>query len=358
MISSKVKIWGLVILLFMAAGIGAFYWHNSSSKDDPPTNENEPVTKTLFKFDTVINLKIYGDDESAKHLKKIEQMLDDVDQQINMSNKDSEIHAINQAAGIQAVKVSRETFDLMKVSVDYAKDTQGAFDPSIGPLVSLWKIGNGGEHVPDANLIDQAKSLVNYQDIIMDEANLTIKLAKEGMSLDLGGIGKGYAADLVADYLHIEQIESAIIDLGGSSIIAIGKKPSGEQWRIGLQDPDRKRGEQLAIIQLDNETIDSSGVYERFFMENGVRYHHILDPKTGFPTQNGLKSVTIVGGTATDADVLSTAVVVMDLEEGMAYMNQKQNVEAMFITEDNRIYLTSGLKGKINLTNTRYTLVE
>ncbi|OAB43577.1 thiamine biosynthesis protein ApbE [Paenibacillus antarcticus] len=316
------------------------------------------MTQTLFKFDTVINLKIYGDDESANHLKKIEQMLDDVDQQINMSNKDSEIHAINEAAGKKAVKVSQGTFDLMKLSVDYAEDTQGAFDPSIGPLVSLWKIGNGGEHVPDANLINQAKSLVNYKDIIMDEANLTIKLAKEGMSLDLGGIGKGYAADLVANYLHDVQVESAIIDLGGSSIIAIGRKPNGEQWRIGLQDPDRARGEQLALIQLDNETIDSSGVYERFFMENGVRYHHILDPKTGFPTKNGLKSVTIIGGTATDADVLSTAVVVMDLEEGMAYMNQKQNVEAMFITEDNRIYLTSGLKGKINLTNERYTLVE
>jgi len=356
MISNKVKIWGLVILLFVAAGIGAFYWNNSSSKDDP--SPNQPVTKTLFKFDTVINLKIYGDDESAKHLKKIEQMLDDVDQQINMLNKDSEIHAINEAAGKKEVKVSQGAFDLMRVSVDYAEDTQGAFDPSIGPLVSLWKIGNGGEHVPDANLINQAKSLVNYKDIIMDEANLTIKLAKEGMSLDLGGIGKGYAADLVADYLHEVQVESAIIDLGGSSIIAIGRKPNGEQWRIGLQDPDRARGEQLALIQLDNETIDSSGVYERFFMENGVRYHHILDPKTGFPTQNGLKSVTIIGGTATDADVLSTAVVVMDLEEGMAYMNQKQNVEAMFITEDNRIYLTSGLKGKINLTNTRYTLVE
>ncbi len=355
MTSSKVKIWGLVFLLLVCAGIGLFYWNNSSSKSEPP---NEPVTKTLFKFDTVINLKIYEDDASAMHLKKIEQMLDDIDEQINMSNKNSEIYAINQAAGKKAIKVSKGTFDLVKVSIDYAKDTQGAFDPSIGPLVSLWKIGNGGEHVPDANLINQAKSLVNYKDIMMDEAKLTIKLAKEGMSLDLGGIGKGYAADLVADYLHQEGIESAIIDLGGSSIIAIGKKPSGEQWRIGLQDPDRERGEQLALIQLDNETIDSSGVYERFFMENGVRYHHILDPKTGFPTQNGLKSVTIIGGTATDADVLSTAVVVMDLEEGMAYINRKQNVEAMFIMEDNRIYMTPGLKGKINLTNSRYTLVE
>lgn len=352
---NKVKVGGLAVLLCVVVGMGLFYWNHSSNKEDP---SNQLVTKTIFKFDTVINLKIYGDDEAEKHLVKIEQMLDDIDEQINMSNENSEIHAINQAAGKQAIKVSKGTFDLVKVSVEYAEDTQGAFDPSIGSLVSLWKIGNGGEHVPDADQILQAKSLVNYHDIIMDEANSTIKLAKEGMSLDLGGIGKGYAADLVADYLHEEQIESAIIDLGGSSIIAIGSKPSGEPWRVGLQDPDRERGEQLALIQLDNETIDSSGVYERFFMENGVRYHHILDPKTGFPTQNGIKSVTIVGGTATDADVLSTAVVVMDLEEGMAYMSHKENVEAMFIMDDDRIYMTPGLKGKISLTNDRYTLVE
>lgn len=355
MISTKVKVRGLAVLLFVVVGIGLFYWNHSSSKSDP---SNQLATKTLFKFDTMINLKIYGDDATAKHLKKIEQMLDDIDQQINMSNKNSELHAINQAAGKKEIKVSPGTFDLVKVSIDYARDTQGAFDPSIGPLVSLWNIGNGGEHVPDTHRINQAKSLVNYNDIMMDEANLTIKLAKKGMSLDLGGIGKGYAADLVADYLHQEQIESAIIDLGGSSIIAIGSKPGGKQWRIGVQDPDRERGEQLAIIQLDNETVDSSGIYERFFMENGVRYHHILDPKTGFPTQNGLKSVTIVGGTATDADVLSTALVIMDLKEGMAYVSQKQDVEAMFITEDNHIYMTPGLKGKISLTNSRYTLVE
>lgn len=354
MISRKVKVWGLVVLIIVVAGIG-LYWNQSSDKEVP---SNELVTKTLFKFDTVINLKLYGDDAVEKHLTKIEQMLDDIDQQINMSNNNSEIHAVNQGAGKEAIKVSSETFDLVKVSKEYAQDTKGTFDPSIGPLISLWKIGNGGEHVPDSDEILRAKSLINYNDIEMDEEHSTIKLAKEGMSLDLGGIGKGYAADLVAEYLHQEHIESAIIDLGGSSIIAIGSKPSGESWRIGLQDPDRERGEQLALLQIDDETIDSSGVYERFFIENGVRYHHILDPKTGFPTQNGIKSVTLVGGTATDADVLSTALVVMDLEDGMAYISQKKDVEAMFVMEDNQIYMTTGLKGKIKLTNSRYTLVE
>ncbi|MGZ9586562.1 FAD:protein FMN transferase [Paenibacillus marinisediminis] len=352
---AKIIIAAAAILLFAAAGIGYFQWSSNSSKKEM---SNEQVTKTLFKFDTIINLKLYGDQESKKHLKQIEKMLDQIDEQINMSNKQSEIYQVNAAAGKEAVKVSQGTYDLVKVSLDYAIDTKGAFDPSIGSLVNLWKIGNGGEHPPADSLIQQAKSLVNYHDIEMDDKNLTIKLVKEGMSLDLGGIGKGYAADMVSDYLRQEKVKSAIIDLGGSSIIAIGSKPNGESWRIGLQDPDRERGKQLAVVQLKDETIDSSGIYERFFMENGVRYHHIIDPKTGYPTQNGIKSVTIIGGTATDADVLSTAVVVMGLEEGLAYINQKPGLEAMFIMEDNKIYMTPGLKGKINLTNPQYTVVD
>ncbi|OPA74007.1 thiamine biosynthesis protein ApbE [Paenibacillus selenitireducens] len=353
--STKLKIAAAAILLFVVAGSGYFLWSSNSSKKAPP---NELVAKTLFKFDTVINLKLYGDQAAQKHLKEIEKMLDQIDEQINMSNNKSEIYQVNAAAGKDAVQVSQGTYDLVKASLDYAIDTKGAFDPSVGSLVNLWKIGNGGQHPPAESLIQQAKSLVNYRDIEMDDKNLTIKLAKAGMSLDLGGIGKGYAADLVSDYLHEEKVESAIIDLGGSSIIAIGSKPTGESWRIGLQDPDRERGDQLAVVQLQDETIDSSGVYERFFMDNGVRYHHILDPKTGYPTQNGIKSVTIIGGTATDADVLSTAVVIMGLEDGLAYIKQKPDVEAMFIMEDNKIYMTPGLEGKINLTNTRYTLVD
>lgn len=353
--AKKIKIAAAAILLFAAAGIGYFLWSDNSSKKEPP---NEPVTKTLYKFDTVINLKLYGDQEAQKHLKEIEKMLDQIDDQINMSNETSEISQVNAAAGNEAVKVSQGTYDLVKVSLDYAIDTKGAFDPSIGSLINLWQIGNGGVHPPAESLIQQAKSLVNYRDIEMDDKNLTIKLAQKGMSLDLGGIGKGYAADLVSDYLRQEKVESAIIDLGGSSIIAIGSKPNGELWRIGLQDPDRERGEQLAVVQLKDETIDSSGVYERFFMDNGVRYHHILDPKTGYPTQNGIKSVTIIGGSATDADVLSTAVVVMGLEDGLAYIEQKPGLEAMFIMDDNKIYMTPGLQGKINLTNPNYSLVN
>lgn len=351
---TKVKIIGVAFLLFLMSGIGYFLWATASDSD----KKDPLVTKTFLKFDTVIQLKLYGDEASEKHLDEIEKLLDRIDQQINMSNPESEISWVNSAAGKKAVNVSQDTFDLVKKSVEYAQVTGGTFDPSIGSLVKLWRIGAGGEHPPADHLIEQAKSLVNYRDIELDEKNRTIKLAKAGMSIDLGAIGKGYAGELVSDYLRQEKVGSAIIDLGGSTIIAVGSKPGGEVWRIGLQDPDRKRGEQIAIVQLRDETIGTSGVYERYFIDNGIRYHHILDPTTGAPAQNGIKSVTIIGGTATAGDALSTAAIVKGLQEGLAYLEQTPDVEAMFIMEDNKVYVTSGLNGKMKLTNSQYTLVD
>ncbi|WP_242069572.1 FAD:protein FMN transferase [Paenibacillus dendritiformis] len=248
---TKVKIIGAAILLFVISGIGYFVWTNASGS----RTTGSPVTKTFLKFDTVIQLKLYGDEAAEKHLDGIEKLLDRIDRQLNMSNPESEISRVNSAAGKEAVKVSQDTFELVKKSVEYAKTTRGTFDPSIGSLVKLWRIGAGGQHPPADRLIEQAKSLVNYKDIELDEQNRTIKLAKAGMSIDLGAIGKGYAGDLMSAYLRQEKVDSAIIDLGGSTIMAIGSKPGGDVWRIGLQDPDRERGEQIAIVQLRDETI-------------------------------------------------------------------------------------------------------
>jgi thiamine biosynthesis lipoprotein len=249
--------------------------------------------------------------------------------------------------------------DIVKQSIKYAEEMDGLFDPTIGPLVDLWNIGSGGEQVPDQAAIDAAKSLTNYKDIIIDEAAKTVKLAKEGMVLDMGGIGKGYAADRIADYLKAQGLDSAMINLGGSSIIALGNKPNGSPWNIGLQDPDQSRGTQLGTIKITDEVIDASGVYERYFMQDGVRYHHILDPRTGFPSQNGLKSITIMSPNATDADALSTGVFLMGLEEGMKYLESlPEKVDAFFITEDNKIYATSGIKDRLQLTDPEYSFAE
>ncbi|WP_379132633.1 FAD:protein FMN transferase [Paenibacillus sp. sgz500958] len=317
------------------------------------------LTQTYYIYDTVVNIKVFGDNATQKNMDDIQAMLERMDLELSRTKEGGEVYAINQAAGKNPVAVSDETLDVVKQSLKYAEEMDGLFDPTIGPLVDLWNIGNGGESVPPEADIEAARALTNYKDVIIDDAAKTVMLAKEGMVLDLGGIGKGYAADRVADYLKEQGLDSAMINLGGSSIIALGNKPNGSQWNIGLQDPDQSRGTQLGTIKISDEVIDASGVYERFFIQDGVRYHHILDPRTGFPSQNGLKSLTIMSPNATDADALSTGVFLMGIEDGMKYLDSlPENVEAFFITDDNKIYATSGLKDRLQLTDPTYEFAE
>ncbi|WP_229106722.1 FAD:protein FMN transferase [Paenibacillus sp. 1001270B_150601_E10] len=350
-----VRLAGLLVIFMIGSAAIFNYQAGNQGKHQPSSG---PVSKTFLKFNTVINIKLYGDKEADKHILAIDQLLDRIDTQINMYNLISEINQINALAGKQTVQVSSETFHLVAQSLAYAHDTNGAFNPNVGALVKLWRIGDGGEHPPAEHLIEQAKTLVRYSDIELDENEMTIKLEKEGMSMDLGAIGKGYAADQIADYLRSEKVESALIDLGGSSILTIGSKPDGTAWQVGLQEPDKGPGEHIAIIPLQNNTIGTSGVYERYFVDNGIRYHHILDSNTGAPTTNGILSVTIIGGTATAGDALSTAAIVKGLEEGMSYIENTPDMEAIFIMEDNKVHVTSGLLGKIKLTNPNYTLAS
>ncbi|KAA9008496.1 FAD:protein FMN transferase [Paenibacillus spiritus] len=335
---------------------------SASAGNAEVTEENgtRAMAQTYYIYDTVVNIKVFGDKVQQANMDHIQEMMERMDMEFSRTKKDGDVYKINEAAGKEAVKVSDETLDVVKLSVKYAQEMDGLFDPTIGPLVDLWNIGSGGESVPPKQEIDKARALTNYKDVIIDEAAKTVKLAREGMVLDLGGIGKGYAADRIADYLRGEGLDSAMINLGGSSIIALGVKPNGSEWNIGLQDPDKSRGTQLGTIKISNgEVIDASGVYERFFMQDGVRYHHILDPRTGYPGQVGLKSLTIMSPNATDADALSTGVFLMGAEEGMKYLQSlPEKIDAFFITEDNRIYATPGIRDRLVLTDSTYSLAN
>ncbi|MDQ0196500.1 FAD:protein FMN transferase [Paenibacillus wynnii] len=359
----------LAAIVIIIAAVGA--WMLLNNKDNENTqaaNDDQNVaqvstdggtrsmSQTFYIYDTVVNIKVFGDTVAQKNMDDILHLLEKLDLQLSRTKEGGEVYAVNQAAGKEAVVVSDDTLDVVKQSLKYAVEMNGLFDPTIGPLVDLWNIGSGGEKVPPQADIDKAKALTNYKDVIIDEAAKTVKLAKEGMVLDLGGIGKGYAADRVADYLKAQGLDSAMINLGGSSIIALGTKPDGAQWNIGLQDPDQSRGTQLGTIKITDEVIDASGVYERFFIQDEVRYHHILDPRTGFPSQNGLKSITIMSPNATDADALSTGVFLMGLEEGMQYLESlPEKIEAFFITDDNKIYATPGIRERLQLTDPTYS---
>ncbi|WP_138494272.1 FAD:protein FMN transferase [Paenibacillus pinistramenti] len=349
----------LVMLLGFAAAViyGLKSGETGDSATASGTKANTPsFSQTYYIYDTVVNIKIYGDKASQQNMDEIKQMLERMDNELSRTKAGGELYKVNQLAGEQAVQVSDETLEAVKQAVAYAKETNGLFDPTIGPLVDLWGIGTDKARVPSQQEIDAALKLVNYKDIQIDEAAKTVKLAMKGMILDLGGIGKGFAADKVAEYLRSQGITSALIDLGGSSIITIGTKPDGSLWNIGLQDPDQSRGTQLGTIKINNEVIDNSGVYERFFMQNGIRYHHILDPRTGYPSQNGIKSLTIMSSNATDADALSTGVFLMGVKDGLAYLESlPEQIEAFFVTDDNKIYATPSIKERLKITDSTYS---
>lgn len=355
----------VIIIVIIAVGT----WMIVSNKDDKAETsggatvtgkgETKSLSQTFYIYDTVVNIKVFGEKVAQQNMDDIQNMLERMDIEFSRTKEGGEVYAVNQAAGKEAVVVSDETLDIVKQSVQYAEEMDGLFDPTIGPLIDLWNIGSGGVKVPAQADIDKAMSLTNYKDVIIDDAAKTVKLTKEGMVLDLGGIGKGYAADRIADYLKEQGLDSAMINLGGSSIIALGNKPDGAEWNIGLQDPDQSRGTQLGTIKISDEVIDASGVYERFFMQDNVRYHHILDPRTGYPSQNGLKSLTIMSPNATDADALSTGVFLMGLEEGMKYLESlPEDVEAFFISDDNKIYATSGIRERLQLTDPTYSFAD
>jgi thiamine biosynthesis lipoprotein len=309
---------------------------------------------SYYIFDTMVSVKVYADDVTEQHYEAIEALLERIDQAMNRHKQGSEVDQVNQQAGIQDVPVSAETFMVVQKALGYAALSEGRFDPTIGPLVDLWGIGSDHARVPDDDMLAQKLLLVNYKDIQMNQAKQSIMLARPGMSIDLGAIAKGYAADQVAEYLRSQGFKSALIDLGGN-ILAMGSKPKQDFWTIGMQNPESSRGDTIGTLRVTNKTIVSSGAYERFFTQDGVRYHHIMNAATGYPVSNNLSGVTIVTEHSIDADALSTTAFAMGLKEGLSFVESQPGVEAFFITNDRIVYSTSGLTNQLNMTDARYT---
>lgn len=329
----------------------------SAGAEPAQANAVQPKSQTYFIFDTVVTVRIYDERAAEQNFKDLDALLKEIDSRISRTDSSSEIYKVNANSGIAPVKVSTETFNLMAKALDYAKRTDGRFDPAIGNLVSLWNIGHEGAHVPPEEEIAEAKRLTDYRKIELNEAAQEIYLQEKGMSIDLGSIGKGYAADRIYDYLANQGFHSAIIDLGGN-VYAMGAKPNGDEWNIGIQDPGKERGNSIGTIRVNDKTIVTSGIYERFFIENGKLYQHILDPTTGYPVDNGISSVTIVTDKSADADALSTTLFVLGIEKGLEFIENTPNTEALFITKDKKLYATSGFKQLLHKTNDSYTFAN
>lgn len=267
--------------------------------------------------------------------------------------ENSEISKINLNAGVVPEKVSNDTYFVVKNSIKYSNILEGTFDPTIRPLVKLWNIGAEKEFIPKKINIEEALKLVNYNDVILDESNHSVMLKNKKQALDVGGIAKGFAADEVRDIFYKHNIKSALIDLGGN-IFALGSKADNTPWKVGIQNPLKPRGEHIGILSVADKSVVTSGNYERYFMKDGERFHHIIDPKTGYPSQSKIISATIISDNSIDGDGLSTGVYILGIDKALRIIEEIQGIEAIFITEDKKVYITSGIKDVFELTDEEF----
>lgn len=266
---------------------------------------------------------------------KISKRLYEIDFRFNVNNPESDLSKVNVAAGENPVPVHDDVAFVLETALSVAKKTEGIFDPSIGPLVKLWGINTDHAKVPSKPEIDEALSLVDYTkvEITGDGNQKKVFLKQKGMSLDLGGIAKGYAADEVAKILSEEKIDCAIIDLGGN-IYVWGKKKNGASWNVGIKNPFDEKGSPALLLSCgENLSVVTSGIYERNFVQDGKLYHHILNPKTGFPGDDKYKSVTIVSPSSMEADALSTSAFLLGPEIYFSLFDSP----AIFISEDGTV---------------------
>ncbi|MDU5014100.1 MAG: FAD:protein FMN transferase, partial [Clostridium botulinum] len=306
------------------------------------SKSEEPVSRETYLMGTIINIKAYGKN-ADKAVQASVDKISDIENKMSLNISTSEINKINKNAGIAPVKVSKNTFDVVKASLIYSEKTKGSFDITVEPLVSLWGIGTDKARIPSKDEISNALSLINYKDVVINEKESTIMLKRKGQAIDLGAIAKGYTADELKKVLLNYNVSSAFLNLGGN-VYVLGNKPDKTPWKIGVQNPLEPRGDYLGIVSVSDKSVVTSGNYERFFERNGKRYHHIFDTKTGYPAEKGLISVSIISDKSIDGDALSTSVYTLGLDEGKKLIESLKDVEAVFVTNDKKVYTTSGLK--------------
>ena len=327
------------------------------------SNEWNEVEKQAFKMDTIMDIKAYGP-KAGKAIEAAFNRIDEIEQMASASLETSDISRINSAAGKDYIKVHPEITGMIKTAVSYSELSKGAFDITVGPLIKLWGIGTENQKVPADNEIKQVLPLVGYKNISIHEVDNSIKLLKEGMSIDLGGIAKGYAADEAVRILKEYGVKSAIINLGGSSVYALGKKQDKSLWAIAVQHPRKDNNKNYTcIIRMPEQALSTSGDYERYFIKDGKRYHHILNPFTGYPADAKVMSDTIVINSDIPnsnmlADILTKVTFVSGIEKGFRIINSIQGVECIAVTTDYKIYKSSGWKDEMENISPEFTLVN
>lgn len=310
--------------------------------------------KTEFKLGTIVSIKIISD-EADSILESAFNILDKIEEDMSKNIENSTVSKINKAKKNERIKINSSLEYVLNKSSEISTLTNGYFDITIGKVVYLWGIGTSNSRVPEKEEIDNALKFVNYRNIIVDDSSVYKK--EDEIEIDLGGIAKGYAADEISRFLYSKNISSAIINIGGN-VLLHGKKPSGEDYKVGIQDPFSLRNEYFAIVEGSEISVVTSGDYERFFEEAGKTYHHILDYKTGYPSENDIAAVSVISKSSIEGDALSTALYAMGKEKGLKIVEELKDTECIYITNDKKVIISNGLKGKISIKDNSFKFAD
>lgn len=300
-------------------------------------------------MDTTVSLRASGDNAKAAVDESFSRIAE-LDKLASSQNPDSDVSRINAAAGQSYVSVDPAIYEMIEYSKDYSAKSSGEWDITVGVITKMWDIGNADQHVPPAEDIAAKLHLVNYQDILLRPEDHSVMLAKPGMAIDLGGVAKGYAVDEICKIYKKYQIKDGLINLGASSMYAFGKNSKGNAWNIGIKHPrSDQKDAYLGIVSLEDQALSTSGDYERFFIQDGKRYHHIFDPRTGYPADSGIMSDTVIIDPSVEhagmlSDMLTTIVFVLGPAKGMELIQSMPGVECEITGTDGTVYMTPGFK--------------
>lgn len=307
---------------------------------------------TTYSMGSYVQQSVYGKNKEAA-AKLAANEIAELENKISWRIAGSEVERLNLNAGTDFIEIDEDVYLLLSTARDVASKSDGAFDVTIAPLSRLWNFDSEEQFIPNKDSIEKAAQDVNYRNVLMQENN-KVALKTELTAIDLGAVGKGAACDKAAEVYKELGVSNAVISVGGS-VGVYGKKAFGQPWVIGVRNPDGEGV--MGEISIREGFVSTSGSYEKFFISDDVLYHHLLDPQTGYPADSGLLSVTVVAETGALSDMLSTACFVLGYEKGVALL-ESYNADAVFITEDKKVYVSDGLKGKFKITNESYDYGE
>jgi thiamine biosynthesis lipoprotein len=311
----------------------------------------EPYSESTFALDTIITITLFEENDDL--MNDVFNLIDDYESLLSRHIQGSETDQINTLVPNQSMVLSPDMLEVITSAISYSKLSNGLFDITIGPLSKLWQIGSDApDQKPPTELeIAVALEKVGYRHLIINDDALT--LSSDNVTIDLGGIAKGFIADKIVELLVERDISQAILNLGGN-VYVHGTRTPTTPYVVGIQNPDSGLGAILGKLSLSNSSVVTSGIYERFFIYEDITYHHILDPRSGYPINNSLKSVSIISRSSMDGDALSTTLFLMGLDEGFALAESLDGIDAIFVTHDNHVFITSELKDNFELTNENF----